>query len=82
MKNELNEVRESEGRLSYMTLNERGEALAVCLKTYPDEDDMRAFCDGDIIEASDVKIYHKDKKYWVNPKFVDLNYYRVLSTEE
>ena len=40
---------------------------------------MRDYCDGKI-EACDVKIYHKGRKYWVT-KYFDENYYKLLETE-
>ena len=57
----------------------KNKLLAICLKTYPNEDDMRDYCDGKI-EAFEVKIYHKGKKYWVT-KYFDENYYKLLETE-
>lgn len=49
--------------------------LAICLKTYPDESDMQDFCDGKI-EACDVKIYYKGRKYKVAKGF-DKEYYKL-----
>ncbi len=55
-------------------------AWAICKKTYPDEDDMQAFCDGDIEEASDVRVYHKGRKYLVDPVHADPEYYAVIDS--
>lgn len=52
--------------------------LAICLKTYPDEDDMQMFCDGDIDEPSDVRVYLKGEKYKVNPEMYNENYYKLI----
>jgi len=52
------------------------KVLAICLKTYPDEDDMRDYCDGKI-EPCDVKIYHKGKKYLVT-KNCNKEYYKLI----
>lgn len=52
--------------------------LAKCLKTYADEDDMQRYCDGEI-EPCDVKIYYKGKKYKVDPRHYDKNYYELIS---
>jgi hypothetical protein len=58
---------------------EENKLLAICLKTYPNEDDMVAYCDGEI-EACDIKIYHKGRKYFVTKKY-DKNYFKLLETE-
>lgn len=58
-------------------MKEAGTFLAVCLKTYPCEDDMADFCDGKIVEPSDVKIYFKGKKYLVT-KDCNKDYYRII----
>ena len=54
----------------------KNRVLAICLKTYVDEDDMRSFCDGDI-ELDDVKIYFKGGQYLVYPNY-DEKYYKLL----
>ena len=51
------------------------QVLAICLKTYPDEDDMGLFYEGEL-EPCDVKIYHKGEEYLVNPQF-DEEYYKL-----
>ena len=57
----------------------KNEVLAICLKTYPDEDDMRKYCDGELEKPGDVRIYHKGKKYWVT-KLFDEEYYKLIET--
>jgi len=54
------------------------KVLAICKKTYPDEDDMRSFCAGEINDPSKVKVYHKGKKYWVVEKYVDKDFYEII----
>ena len=51
--------------------------LAKCLKTYPDEDDMQKYCDGEI-SPCEVKIYHKGRKYFVVEKYCDKDYYEIV----
>jgi len=55
------------------------KVLAICLKTYPDEEDMQRFCDGKI-EAYKVKIYHKGEKYSVSKGF-DSEYYKLIEKD-
>jgi hypothetical protein len=50
--------------------------LAICLKTYPDEDDMRDYCDGKL-EPCDVKIYYKGEKYKVTDCY-DKKYFELI----
>ena len=57
------------------------KVLAVCLKTYVDESDMQAYCDGDIKEPCDVKIYYKGKKYWVVAQYVNEEYYKIIDNK-
>jgi hypothetical protein len=54
-----------------------GKVLAVCLKTYVDEDDMVEYCEGKITKPCQVKIYHKSKKYWVVAQYVNQEYYKI-----
>lgn len=51
--------------------------LAKCLKTYPDEDDMQKFCDGEI-KPCEVKIYHKGKTYAVAKNYFDPEYFKPI----
>ena len=53
--------------------------LAICLKTYPDEDYMQDWYDGNI-KPCEVKIYYKGKKYWVT-KFYNPEYYKLIDTK-
>ena len=53
------------------------KVLAKCLKTYPKEDDMVEYAEGNI-EPCDVKIYYKGKKYYVHEKYCDSDYYEVI----
>lgn len=50
--------------------------LAICIKSYPDEDDMRSYCDEEIT-LDEVKIYYKGRKYWVS-KGYDEKYYKLF----
>jgi hypothetical protein len=59
----------------------KNKVQAICLKTYVDEDDMQAYCDGDIKCPSDVKIYHKGRKYWVVEQYVDENFYKIIDKQ-
>ena len=51
---------------------------AICLKTYPDEDDMVRFANGQIKKPEDVKINYKGKKYKVNVNGYDEKYYKLI----
>lgn len=53
---------------------------ALCKITYPDESDMQKFVEG-VIEAKDVKIYHKGKKYKVTQYF-DTEYFEIIKEIE
>jgi len=53
------------------------KVLAICKKTYPDENDMIGYCDGEI-EPSEVKIYHKGRKYLVYPDHCDNKYFTIM----
>ena len=57
----------------------KNKVLAICLKTYPDEDDMVDNTEGKL-EPHEVKIYYKGKKYWVT-KYFDEKYYKLLEAE-
>ena len=59
----------------------KNKVEAICLKTYVDEDDMQAYCDGDIKCPSDVKIYHKGRKYLVVEEYVDENFYKIIDKQ-
>ena len=59
----------------------KNKVLAICLKTYPDEDDMQMYCDGSIKNPEDVKIYHKGRKYWVVAEYADENYYKIINNQ-
>ena len=48
---------------------------AICIQSYPDEDDMMDYCKG-IKEPYEVKIYHKGRKYLVEEGF-DKRYYKL-----
>lgn len=56
----------------------KNKVLAICLKTYPDEDDMIEYSEGNIKCLGKVKIYYKGKKYKVVPEFVDEKFYKIL----
>jgi len=57
------------------------DTLAICLKTYPDEDDMEKYCN-DEIEPCDVKIYFKGEKYYVNSKYYNKEYYKLVNDKQ
>ena len=48
---------------------------AICIQTYPDEDDMKDYAEGDK-QPYEVKIYHKGRKYLVEKGF-DKRYYKL-----
>ena len=48
---------------------------AICIQSYPDEDDMVDYCEG-IKEPYEVKIYYKGRKYLVEEGF-DKRYYKL-----
>ena len=53
------------------------KVLAKCLKTYPDEDGMVEYTEGNK-EPCDVKIYHKGKKYYVLEEYCNNDYYEII----
>lgn len=53
------------------------QVLAKCLKTHPDEYGMVEYVEGDK-ESCDVKIYHKGRKYYVNEKYHDPEFFEVI----
>ena len=57
------------------------KVYAICLKTYPDEDDMQKYCDGDIEKPEDVKIYYKGRKYKVMYEYYDKEYYKLVDKQ-
>lgn len=59
-----------------MSENKTERVLARCKKTYPDEDYMQMFCDGEL-EDCDVKIYFKGRKYEVNRRFANKEYWDI-----
>jgi len=50
---------------------------AVCLKTFPDENDMQDYCDGDIWNSCDVRIYTKGETYMVQSN-ANTQYFKIL----
>ena len=48
---------------------------AICIQTYPDENDMIEYVEGNK-QPYDVKIYYKGKKYLVKKGF-DKRYYKL-----
>ena len=50
---------------------------AICLKEYPDEDDMISFVNGEL-EACEVRIFRKGKTYYVNLLGYDREYFKIL----
>ena len=59
----------------------KNKVLAVCLKTYVDEDDMQAYFDGNIKKPCEVKVYHKGRKYWVVAQYADEEYYKIIDKQ-
>ena len=53
------------------------EIKAKCLITYPDEDDMKRFADGEI-EAKDVFIHYKGEIYDVVEGLYDPEYFEPV----
>jgi len=53
------------------------KVLAKCLKSYPDEDDMRECVNG-LLSPCDVKIYHKGRKYFVVEEYYNKDYYKII----
>lgn len=60
----------------------KNKVLAICLRTYPDETDMEKYCNGEITEVGDVKVYHKGRKYWVVPQFCNEEYFKIPKTPQ
>lgn len=58
------------------------KVLAVCKKTYVDEDDMIEYANGKIKEPSDVRIYYKGGNYIVDRKSFDKKYYKLLKNNK
>lgn len=56
------------------------KVLAICLKTYPDEDDMQRYCDGEIA-PHEVKMNFKGTRHLVNPDHYDPEYFEIIDGE-
>jgi len=50
---------------------------AKCLKTYPDEDDMDRYVQGEI-EPCEVKIFHRGRIYFVCPEYYNPEYFEII----
>jgi len=59
----------------------KNQKLAICLKTYPDEDDMQKYCDGSLDKPEQVKVYQKGRKYFINPEYYDKEYYKIIDKQ-
>ena len=53
------------------------QVLAVCIKTYVDEDDMIEYCEG-IKKPCEVKIYLEGSKHLVLEKYASKEYYKII----
>lgn len=54
------------------------KVLAICIKSYPDEDDMLRFANGVIKEPGDVRQFIKGKKYYVVPHCFSEKYFKLI----
>ena len=43
----------------------KNKVLAICLKTYLDEDDVDKFCNDELLDISQIRYYRKGKTYFV-----------------
>lgn len=51
--------------------------LAICLKSYQDEDDYQEYLDG-IRSIDEVRTYIKGEKHFVVDKYYNKEYYKVI----
>ena len=54
----------------------KNKIWAICIKSYPDDEDMFEFVEGNK-KLDEIRIYHKGKKYLVNKGF-DKKYYQII----
>lgn len=53
------------------------KVLAKRLRTYPNEEDMLAYAEGNL-EPCDVRINYKGGEAWVNEEYYSKEYYKVI----
>lgn len=51
--------------------------LAICLKSYPDEDDFDEYQNG-TMKLDEVRQYKKGEKYFVVEKYYNKSFYKVI----
>jgi len=56
------------------------KVLAICLKTYLDEEDLESFLNGGLKNITDIKVYYKDKEYMVVENHFSKEYYKLVET--
>jgi hypothetical protein len=54
------------------------KVLAICLKTYPDENDLQKFRDGEITDISEIRFYEKGNLYFVYEKTYNKEFYKLI----
>lgn len=53
------------------------QVLAECLVTFPDENDMISYTEGNL-KPRNVKIYYKGQAYYINEKHYDKDYFEIV----
>lgn len=56
----------------------KNKVLAICLKTYLDEDDIEKFCNDELLDISQIRYYRKGKTYYVVAKYCDKDYFKII----
>ena len=54
------------------------KVLAICLKTYLNEDDVDEFCNDELLDISQIRYYRKGKTYFVVREFYDEKYFKII----
>ena len=52
--------------------------LAICLKTYLDEDDLEMFLNDELENITDIGVFRKGQRYMVVEKYYDKNYFKLV----
>ena len=54
------------------------KVLAICIKTYIEEDDLQEFLDGERKSLNEENIFREGKEYLVIEKYYDKKYFKLV----
>ena len=52
--------------------------LAICLKTFLDEEDLDRFLNDELKNITDIGVFRKGQQYMVVEKYYDKNYFKLV----